>query len=75
MDKTQKTQEAMNADHKRLLARLKLSYAWVLLFGYLVFGIYLFAVKPGATDAQRLYASTVLTAIAVGKKQDKPEKE
>ncbi len=47
-----------------------------------VVGIYVLLLKSGTTEAQRLYVSTVLTAIAsgctgyaFGKKQDKPDKE
>ena len=74
--------ETADAAHERLLALLKLSYAGVLLLVFVSLGVYLFAIKANATEAQKLYASTVLTAIAsgsagyaFGKKQDKPEKE
>lgn len=80
--RAKETLAAANAAHERLVALLKLSYAGVLLLGFFVFGIYLFAFKSNATDIQRLYASTVLTAMAsgsagyaFGKKQEKSEKE
>lgn len=54
----------------------------MLLLGFFGLGVYLFAFNPGATEAQKLYASTVLTAIAsgsagyaFGKKEGKSEKE
>ena len=76
------SREAANAAQERLVTLLKLSCAGFLLVGFFILGIYLFAVKSDATEAQRQYASTVLTAIAsgsagyaFGKKQDKPDKE
>ena len=74
--------ETADADHERLLAVMKLGFAGFLMIVFVSLGIYLFAFKPNATETQKLYASTVLTAIAsgsagyaFGKKQDKPEKE
>ncbi len=74
--------ETANASHERLLTLLKLSYAGVLLLIFVSLGVYLFAVKSDSTEAQKLYAFTVLTVIAsgsagyaFGKKQEKSEKE
>ena len=74
--------ESADAAHERLVTLLKLSYAGVLLLGFFLLGVYLFAFKPDATEAQKLYATTVLTAIAsgsagyaFGKKEGKSEKD
>lgn len=74
--------EAALAAHERLIALVKLAFAGVLLLGFFALGVYLFAFKLGASEAQKLYASTVLTAIAsgsagyaFGKKEAKSEKE
>ncbi len=76
------TKEAIEAWREWLLNLLKLAFAGILLLGFFGLGVYLFAFKPGATEAQKLYASTVLTAIAsgsagyaFGKKEGKSEKE
>ena len=80
--RAKETLTAANAAHERLVALLKLGYAGVLLLIFVSLGVYLLAFKANATEAQKLYASTVLTAIAsgsagyaFGRKQDKPEKE
>lgn len=74
--------EAANAAHKRLIRRLRYVYARVLLLGFFSLGVYLLAIKPDATEAQKLYATTVLTSIAsgsagyaFGKKEGKSEKD
>ena len=74
--------ESASAAHEHLLAILKLAYAEVLLLIFVSVGVYVLLLKSNTTEAQRLYVSTVLTAIAsgstgyaFGKKQDKPEKE
>ena len=79
---SREVRETADAAHERLLALLKLIYAGVMLLVFVSLGVYLFAIKSNATEAQKLYASTVLTAIAsgsagyaFGKKQDKPDKE
>ena len=64
--RAKETLAAANAAHERLVTLLKLGYAGALLLGFFAFGIYLFAFKANATDVQRLYASTVLTAMASG---------
>jgi len=76
------TREAANDAYERLIGLLKLSVAGILLLGFFSLGVYLFAFKPTASEAQKLYASTVLTAIAsgsagyaFGKKDVKSEKE
>ena len=60
------TREAADAAHARLIALLTLAMAGFLLLGFFGLGVYLFAFKTDATEAQKLYASTVLTAIASG---------
>ena len=74
------TREAADAVHARLVSLLKLAVAGFLLIGFFSLGVYLFAFKPDATEAQKLYATTVLTAIAsgsagyaFGKKDEKPK--
>ncbi len=66
MLQTQKTHLSAQAKHERLLTRLDRGYAAFLVVGYLMLGVYLLAVKPNATEAQRLYGAMVLTAIASG---------
>ena len=58
--------EAADAAHARLIALLTLAMAGFLLLGFFGLGVYLFAFKIDVTEAQKLYASTVLTAIASG---------
>ena len=60
------TREAADAAHARLISLLTLAMAGFLLLGFFGLGVYLFAFKTDATEAQKLYASTVLTAIASG---------
>ena len=74
--------ETANAALDRLLTLLKFVFAGVLLLAFSCFGVYVLFLKANVTDAQRLSATTVLTAIvsgsagyAFGKKQDKPDKE
>ncbi len=74
------TQEAADAAHARLISLLTLAVAGFLLLGFFGLGVYLFAFKANATEAQKLYASTALTAIAsgstgyaFGKKDGKPK--
>jgi len=76
------TREEAAAVHERLVTLLKLGFIGVVLLVLTSFAIYLLAIKSNATDSQRLYASTLLTAIvsgstgyAFGKKQDKSDKE
>ena len=73
---------AASAAHKQLISLMRLGFAGVLMLLLVGFGLYALFLKPNATEAQKLHASTVLTAIAsgsagyaFGKKQDKLEKE
>lgn len=60
------SREAADAAHARLVSLLTLAVAGFLLLGFFGLGVYLFAFKTDATEAQKLYAPTVLTAIASG---------
>lgn len=74
--------ETATAAHERLLTLLKLGFAGILLTVFVSVGIYVLLLKSNTTEAQRMYVSTVITAIAsgstgyaFGKKHDKPDKE
>ena len=76
------TRESAAAAFERLQTLLKLCFTGILLLSFSGFGLYVLFLSPNATEAQRLSASTILTAIvsgsagyAFGKKQDKLDKE
>lgn len=80
--RAREVRETAAAAFERLQTLLKLCFTGVLLLSFSSFGLYVLFLKPNATEAQRLSATTVLTAIvsgsagyAFGKKQDKPNKE
>ena len=52
--------------HKHVVGIIKILLASVLLLGFFALGVYLFAFKPDATEAQKTYATVVLTSIVSG---------
>ncbi|MBV9852214.1 MAG: hypothetical protein JO250_21315 [Armatimonadetes bacterium] len=80
--KSRERREEAKEAHERRMDLIRLTFAGLLMLGFFGLGVYLFAVKTGATEAQKLYASTVLTAIAsggagyaFGKKEGKSDKD
>jgi hypothetical protein len=74
--------EAADQMQKHRVELIKLSLASLLLLGFFGLGVYLFAFKPEATEAQKTLGTTILTAIvtggvgyAFGKKENKSDKE
>ncbi len=74
--------EEADQAHTHRIEMIKISLASVLLVGFFCLGVYLFALKPGATEAQKTYATVILTAIvsggvgyAFGKQGTKPDRE
>ncbi len=74
--------EAADQVQKHRVELIKLSLAGLLLVGFFALGVYLFAFKSEATEAQKTLGTTILTAIvtggvgyAFGKKENKPDKE
>jgi uncharacterized protein HemX len=74
--------EAADQVQKHRVELIKLSLAALLLVGFFALGVYLFAFKSGATEAQKTLGTTILTAIvtggvgyAFGKKENKSDKE
>lgn len=67
---------------KHRVELIRLFLAGLLLVGFFALGVYLFAVKSEATEAQKTLGTTILTVIvtggvgyAFGKKEGKPDKE
>lgn len=52
--------------HKHRIDLIKITLASILLLGFFGLGVYLFAVKPRATEAQKTYATAILTSIVSG---------
>ncbi len=52
--------------HKHVVGLIKIILASVLLLGFFALGVYLFAFKSDATEAQKTYATVVLTSIVSG---------
>lgn len=74
--------EAADQVQKHRVELIKLSLAGLLLVGFFALGVYLFAFKSEATEAQKTLGTTILTAIvtggvgyAFGKKENKSDKE
>lgn len=74
--------EASDQVQKHRVELIKLSLAGLILVGFFALGVYLFAIKPEATEAQKTLGTTILTAIvtgsagyAFGKKEGKSDKE
>ncbi len=55
--------EAADQVQKHRVELIRLSLAGLLLVGFFALGVYLFAVKPEATEAQKTLGTTILTAI------------
>lgn len=49
-----------------MVGYIKIILAAVLLLGFFALGVYLFAFKPDATEAQKTYATVILTGIVSG---------
>ena len=74
--------EAADQVQKHRVELIKLSLSGLILVGFFALGVYLFAIKPEATEAQKTLGATILTAIvtggvgyAFGKKENKSDKE
>ena len=66
MTKQNKTPEALNKDHERLLALLKLWYARMLSAVFVSAILHVLFLKPHPTEVQRIYCGTTLTAMICG---------